>query len=84
MEEVKNGSMSDFTIKDDRMLTMYGRIFVPYSDELKREILEEAHNAPYSMHPGSTKMYRDSRTSYWWPKMKRKIAEFVAKRLTCQ
>ncbi|GAA0151691.1 hypothetical protein LIER_10355 [Lithospermum erythrorhizon] len=84
MEEVKNGIRPDFAIKDDGMLTMYGGIFVSYSNELKREILEEAHNAPYSMHPGSTKMYRDLRTSYWWPKMKRETAEFVAKCLTCQ
>jgi hypothetical protein len=24
--------------------------------------------------PGSTKMYRDLKESYWWPKMKREIA----------
>eukprot|EP00258_Populus_trichocarpa_P039399 XP_024455418.1 uncharacterized protein LOC112327280 [Populus trichocarpa] len=29
---------------------------------------------------GSTKMYRDLKESYWWPKMKREIAEYVAKK----
>jgi hypothetical protein len=27
-----------------------------------------------AIHPGSTKMYRDLKESYWWPKMKREIA----------
>ncbi|KAL2237203.1 UNVERIFIED_CONTAM: Transposon Tf2-11 polyprotein [Sesamum indicum] len=46
--------------------------------------MHEAHYAPYAMHPGSTKMYRDLRPYYWWPTMKKNVAEFVAKCLTCQ
>ncbi|KAL0282322.1 UNVERIFIED_CONTAM: Transposon Ty3-G Gag-Pol polyprotein [Sesamum angustifolium] len=44
----------------------------------------EANYAPYAMHPGSTKMYRDLRPYYWWPTLKKDVAEFVAKCLTCQ
>ncbi|KAK4389749.1 Transposon Ty3-I Gag-Pol polyprotein [Sesamum angolense] len=29
-----------------------------------------------SMHPSSTKMYRDLRSYYWWPTMKKDVAEF--------
>ncbi|KAL0454998.1 UNVERIFIED_CONTAM: hypothetical protein Slati_0839000 [Sesamum latifolium] len=46
--------------------------------------MHEAHYAPYAMHPGSTKMYRDLRPYYWWPTMKKDVAEFMAKCLTCQ
>ncbi|KAL0332872.1 UNVERIFIED_CONTAM: Transposon Tf2-11 polyprotein [Sesamum calycinum] len=52
--------------------------------ELRTEIMHEAHYAPYAMHPGSTKMYRDLRPYYWWPTMKKDVAEFVARCLTCQ
>ena len=51
---------------------------------LKELILQEAHNSPYAMHPGSTKMYRTLRPHYWWSGMKRDIAEFVARCLVCQ
>ncbi|KAL0411737.1 UNVERIFIED_CONTAM: Transposon Ty3-G Gag-Pol polyprotein [Sesamum latifolium] len=57
---------------------------VPNVEELRTEIMHEAHYAPYAMHPGSTKMYRDLRPYYWWPTMKKDVAEFVAKCLTCQ
>ncbi|WVZ59589.1 hypothetical protein U9M48_009709 [Paspalum notatum var. saurae] len=33
--------------------------------------------------PGSTKMYRDTKRLFWWRRMKRDIAEFVAKCDTC-
>ena len=52
--------------------------------ELKKEIMEEAHSSAYAMPPGSTKMYRTLRDHYWWRGMKREIAEFVFKCLTCQ
>ena len=66
------------------MLLINGRVCVPNIKELKEEILNEAHYAPYAMHPGSTKMYRNLRPFYWWRTMKKDTAECVAKCLTCQ
>lgn len=60
------------------------RLWVPTDDALRREILQEAHSAPYSVHPGSTKMYKDLQMHYWWPGMKGDVAKFVAQCLTCQ
>nr|GEU75317.1 retrotransposon protein, putative, Ty3-gypsy subclass [Tanacetum cinerariifolium] len=47
-------------------------------------ILSEAHSSPFSIHPGSTKMYRDLKQNFWWNGMKQDVARFVAKCLTCQ
>ena len=57
---------------------------VPDIDELKREIMEEAHSSAYAMHPGSTKMYNTLREHYWWKGMKKEIADFVSRCLICQ
>ncbi|KAJ6847133.1 uncharacterized protein M6B38_285000 [Iris pallida] len=46
--------------------------------------MTEAHNSQYSIHPGSTKMYKDLRQTFWWHGMKREIARFVSKCLVCQ
>jgi hypothetical protein len=35
------------------------RLLVPKREALKKKILDEAHTLRYSIHPGSTKMYRD-------------------------
>ena len=61
-----------------------GRICVPNDEEIKKQILYEAHNTPYAMHPGTTKMYRDLKKHFWWPRMKRDVVEYVARCLTCQ
>ena len=46
--------------------------------------MEEAHFSAYSIHLGSTKMYHDLKDTYWWNGMKRDIAYFMSKYLTCQ
>ena len=79
-----NGTRTDFSIKDDGTLMLGNRICVPNEETLKREIMEEAHCSAYSMHPGSTKMYRTLKESYWWQGMKKEIVDFVAKCLVCQ
>jgi hypothetical protein len=43
----------------------------------------EAHDSRYSIHPGSTKMYKDLKTRYWWKDMRRDIAHYVACCDTC-
>ncbi|KAL0448840.1 UNVERIFIED_CONTAM: Transposon Ty3-G Gag-Pol polyprotein [Sesamum latifolium] len=36
------------------------------------------------MYPGTTKMYQNLRSYYWWQTMKKDVAEFVPKCMTCQ
>jgi hypothetical protein len=57
---------------------------VPRDQDLKKEILEEAHLSKFTIHPGSTKMYQDLRENLWWSNMKGKIAEYVSSCDTCQ
>jgi hypothetical protein len=41
------------------------RLVVPRDQDLKKEILDEAHLSKFTVHPGSTKMYRDHRENPW-------------------
>ncbi|WMV08025.1 hypothetical protein MTR67_001410 [Solanum verrucosum] len=53
-------------------------------DGIQERIMEEDYSSKYSIHPGSTKMYRDLREVYWWNSMKKGIAKFVAKCQNCE
>nr|GEU97051.1 putative reverse transcriptase domain-containing protein [Tanacetum cinerariifolium] len=59
------------------------RIWVPLVGGVRTIIMDETHKNRYSVHPGVDKMYHDIRNMYWWPGMKRDIAIYVSKCLTC-
>jgi hypothetical protein len=64
--------------KDDQVIVWFNnRIVVPKNDEVRQQIMDEAHLSRYSIHPGSTKMYQDLKQHYWWTKMKIEIARYV-------
>ena len=83
-EEIEKEKKAEFQIRDDGMIVKGQRMCVPEYGELKRDIMEEAHSSAYAMHPGSTKMYRTLKEHYWWNGMKKEIANFVSRCLTCQ
>ena len=83
-EEIEKGKKAEFQIRDDDMIVKGQRMCVLEYGELKRDIMEEAHSSAYAMHPGSTKMYKTLKEHYWWNGMKKEIASFVSRCLTCQ
>ncbi|KAL0537323.1 hypothetical protein IC582_026300 [Cucumis melo] len=78
------GQAVEFSISSDGGLLFERCLCVPSDSAIKTELLSEAHSSPFSMHPGSTKMYQDLKRVYWWRNMKREVAEFVSKCLVCQ
>ncbi|KAL0543811.1 hypothetical protein IC582_018916 [Cucumis melo] len=78
------GQADGFSIYSDGELLFERRLCVPSDSAVKTELLSEAHSSPFSMHPGSTKMYQDLKRVYWWRNMKREVAEFVSRCLVCQ
>ena len=59
----REGKETEFSVNEDGSLYCKDRVCVPNDDELKKSILEEAHSGSFAMHPGSTRMYQDLKTS---------------------
>ncbi|GJX88574.1 putative reverse transcriptase domain-containing protein [Tanacetum coccineum] len=59
------------------------QIWIPSVGGVRELIMDEAHTSKYLVHPCVDKMYFDLRDLYWWPGMKKDIAEYVSKCLTC-
>ncbi|GJW38876.1 putative reverse transcriptase domain-containing protein [Tanacetum coccineum] len=77
------GLEKHFERRDDGGIYFFDRIWIPSVGGVRKLIMDEAHTSRYSIHPGADKMYHDLRDLYWWPGMKRDIAEYVSKCLTC-
>ncbi|GKA56732.1 putative reverse transcriptase domain-containing protein, partial [Tanacetum coccineum] len=79
MLENENG----FIKRSDGTLCFKDRSWIPLYGGIRDLIMHESHNSKYSIHPGSDKMYLDLKKLYWWPNMKKDIALYVSKCLTC-
>ena len=83
-QNLEKGKSPGFVVHEDGTLRFQNRLCVPKNGELRKQILEEAHNTRYSVHPGGTKMYRDLRQYFWWNNMKKDVEEYVDRCLICQ
>ena len=58
-KNMRRGKAIGFVEDEQGTVWLGERICVPENKELKDTIMKEAHEALYSIHPGSTKMYQD-------------------------
>ncbi|XP_021745542.1 uncharacterized protein LOC110711470 [Chenopodium quinoa] len=76
-EILKQGKATNFKIHEDGSLRYKGRWCVPQKCvEVKRKLMEEGHNTPYTVHPRGDKLFKDLKQMYWWPRMKNEVAKF--------
>ncbi|KAI3748391.1 hypothetical protein L6452_11427 [Arctium lappa] len=97
LKKVQEEALTEKNLKAERMVGVVsllednnqglkcykGRIWIPRLGNFRNQVLDEAHKSRYSIHPGNNKMYRDFRQSYWWPGLKKDIAHYVERCLTC-
>jgi hypothetical protein len=67
-----------FHLDGEGVLWFKNRLVVPKDLELRKHILDEAHLARYSIHPGSNKIYQYLKQRFWWTRIKREIAKYVS------
>ena len=73
-----------YSPRGDGVFRYQGRLSILDVEDLRNQILEEAHGSRYSIYLGATKMYHYLREVYWSDGIKRDIEEFVAKCPNCQ
>jgi hypothetical protein len=77
-DKIKEDKAPRFSVDDQGTLWYKKRLCVPEVKEIKEFILCEAHDSTYSIHPGSTKIYHDLKSRYWWYEMNRVVVEYIA------
>jgi hypothetical protein len=75
---IQDNKTSDFSQDSQGTLWLGKQVCVPNLKHIKELYLREAHDSTYSIHPGSTKMYKDLKTRYGWYGIKRDVTEYVA------
>ncbi|GJU45127.1 putative reverse transcriptase domain-containing protein [Tanacetum coccineum] len=81
--EMLRGLDDQMERRSNEALYYLDQIWVPLMGDVRTLIMNEAHKLKYSVHLGADKMYYDLRDMYWWPRIKKDIALYVSKCLTC-
>lgn len=75
---IKKGESSYFYSISKQILRYRNQICVPDDEGLQKEIMEEAQYCfVYTVHLGSTKIYRDFKECFLWSNMKRDVAKIL-------
>jgi len=62
----------------DGLLRFRGKIYVPQSPDLRRQIVALCHDTHIAGHPGHWKTLELVSRNYWWPQMSRYIGQYVS------
>ena len=76
-DEVESKKSKEFEVSTDGVITFQERLCVPKIGDLREEILMEGHRTPCSVHPGATKIYKDLKKHYSWPRMKNDVVKHI-------
>jgi hypothetical protein len=60
------------------------KIVIPDVEYLRRGILYELHDAPYSGHQGVTKTLKSVTSLYWWPNIRQYVKNYIQQCGSCQ
>ena len=65
------------TWKEDGVVYMEGKVYVPNNKKIKEEILKKNHNLVNVGHPGQQRMWKLLKRNYWWPELKEYVKKYV-------
>ena len=74
--------LPEVSYDEDGIVRFKNRLYV--SPAARQELCDEAHRSKLNIHPCGKKMYQNMKRHFWWPGMKREIAKYVSRCLTCQ
>ena len=70
--------MEGWSIHSNGGIYFFNKLCLPKEAQEKEEVMKEAHQSRFTIHPGETKMYYDLRRQCWWQGMKWDIVEFLS------
>ena len=73
-----------YQLEGDELLTYKNRIYIPNVVDLRRTVMDEIHQAPYSRHPRYQRTIAIAGKQYFCPGKKKEIAKYISMCIKCQ
>ena len=71
-------------MEEDEIISYKSIIYIPNVADLKKIVMDEIHQTPYSGHMGYEKIIATTRRKYFWLGMKNDIVEYISNCMKCQ
>jgi hypothetical protein len=76
--------INSYEMKEDGVLMYKGKIYVSNVNDIKNVVLKEMNNVLYAKHQGYYKTIKFVRSQYFWPGMKKQVANYIVRCLECK
>ena len=83
-QEETNRKYERYQLKEDGILVHRDMMYITNCTDLKRMLMDDIHQKPYSCHPGYQKTMTTVRKQYSRPGMKKDIPEYISRCHKCQ
>ena len=83
-QQILERKYEGYKLEEDGLLTYKRRMYIPNVAYLRRVVMDKIHQTPYSGHPGYHKTIPTARKQYFWPGMKKDVAEYISRCMKCQ
>jgi hypothetical protein len=84
VQEALASKESKYAQGDDGVIFYKDKIYVPDDAKLRKDILRARHNTPAAGHPGFMRMKEYIERDYWWPRLYKDLARYIAGCNECQ
>jgi hypothetical protein len=84
MELAKSDSLSRWSLDSNGLLCYDGRIWVPDSDKLQLQVLQNCHDHILAGHFGQNHTLERVHQLYTWPGVRAFVKDYVQSRITCK
>ena len=68
----------------DGLIAYKGKIYIPTSMELQKEVITSFHDSPFARHPRFSKTLHLIKEHYWWPGMTVFLKKYIDGCAICQ
>jgi hypothetical protein len=80
---VKQGVVCRYWLEDDLLYAKGHRLYLS-GGPVRRELLRESHDSQWAGHPARERMLALMSRSYYWPRMRDDVEQYVKTCLVCQ
>ena len=78
-QQILEKKYEGYKLEEDGIISYKNIIYIPNVADLRRIVMDEIHQAPYSSHPRDQKTIATARKQYFWPGMKKDNAKYISK-----